>query len=420
MWRSVRRAVLLPLVLSSSALTTTPTATVTPTRPAVAVACVGDCNGDGLVTVDSILVMVGIAIGLASADACVAGDANGDTAITIDEVLLAVNAALNGCGTPTATPTATPVLLTPTPGSVAGSVAIGSAVMANAMAEARSVVAAFVTGIQLGGAAGLVTGGSGAGTGQCPGGGTATSESRPPASLAIILSQCELPTASGTVRFNGTASTQGQAFNVDMEATYADAMGTPTLVATTIINGSIASMPGGRCFFTAINLEVTSGRLAARVPDGNEVAVTFRNATVSFDDVTYDASCVPVTYQLAFDGPAMLQTPSAPPTSVVFDNLRLHVDERADPAQFTLDGGVEAACFGGAVTIATEAALQVATGQICPIAGSLAVTAQNRQAFVHYRADRSVEIDANGNGIIEDGEPTVPSCLDLSLLMCVA
>ena len=59
--------------------------------------CVGDCNGNGTVTVDEILTMVNIALGNTPVTACEAGDANHDGEITVDEILTAVNNALNGC-----------------------------------------------------------------------------------------------------------------------------------------------------------------------------------------------------------------------------------------------------------------------------------------------------------------------------------
>jgi hypothetical protein len=59
--------------------------------------CVGDCLGDGEVTIDDLLRMVNIALGTAAIEECPAGDANGDGMITIDEILIAVNNALNGC-----------------------------------------------------------------------------------------------------------------------------------------------------------------------------------------------------------------------------------------------------------------------------------------------------------------------------------
>ncbi|MFI5397805.1 MAG: FG-GAP repeat domain-containing protein [Candidatus Binatia bacterium] len=59
--------------------------------------CVGDCNGDGAVTVDEILTMVNIDLGSVPISACTAGVANGDQVITVAEILTAVNNALNGC-----------------------------------------------------------------------------------------------------------------------------------------------------------------------------------------------------------------------------------------------------------------------------------------------------------------------------------
>jgi hypothetical protein len=82
-------------------------------RPCVAV--VGDCSGDGVVTIDELTLMVGIALGSTPVSACPPGDANGDGQITIDEVIIAVGLALNApSSTSTPTRTATPNLPTPT------------------------------------------------------------------------------------------------------------------------------------------------------------------------------------------------------------------------------------------------------------------------------------------------------------------
>jgi hypothetical protein len=62
------------------------------------ISCVGDCGGDGTVTVDEILTMVNIALGNTGVSSCSAGDANHDGQITVDEILTAVNNALNACG----------------------------------------------------------------------------------------------------------------------------------------------------------------------------------------------------------------------------------------------------------------------------------------------------------------------------------
>lgn len=65
--------------------------------PAGAVLCVGDCGLDGEVTVDEILVGVGIALGQGQIEACPAFDRDGDGGVTVDEILAAVGAALDGC-----------------------------------------------------------------------------------------------------------------------------------------------------------------------------------------------------------------------------------------------------------------------------------------------------------------------------------
>lgn len=64
--------------------------------PAVA-ACGGDCNVDGSVTVDEIVLGVNIALGGGSAADCRATDGNDDSQVTVDEIVIAVNNALAGC-----------------------------------------------------------------------------------------------------------------------------------------------------------------------------------------------------------------------------------------------------------------------------------------------------------------------------------
>ena len=86
------------------------------------VPCVGDCSGDGSVTVDELVRGVGIAQGAGELAACPAFDSDVDGGVAINELVAAVTAALEGClpratateddSTPTLTPTPTQ---TPTP-----------------------------------------------------------------------------------------------------------------------------------------------------------------------------------------------------------------------------------------------------------------------------------------------------------------
>jgi len=82
-------------------------ATLAPARAGGQPVCSGDCNGDGTVTVDEIIVVVNIALGSANVSTCEAGDVNQDGQITVNEILVVVNNSLNGCST-TPTPSPTP------------------------------------------------------------------------------------------------------------------------------------------------------------------------------------------------------------------------------------------------------------------------------------------------------------------------
>jgi hypothetical protein len=69
-----------------------PTATPIPTAPA---ACAGDCNGDGAVTINELV--LGVSLGLGASGACAALDDDRNGTISIAELVRAVNAALGGC-----------------------------------------------------------------------------------------------------------------------------------------------------------------------------------------------------------------------------------------------------------------------------------------------------------------------------------
>ena len=72
-----------------------PTPVVTPTPGATA--CVGDCTGDGEVTVNELIKMVNISLELLPVPECPAGDANSDGVITVNEIVAAVNNSLGSC-----------------------------------------------------------------------------------------------------------------------------------------------------------------------------------------------------------------------------------------------------------------------------------------------------------------------------------
>jgi hypothetical protein len=72
-----------------------------PSRAAASTAtgCVGDCNDDGEVTIDELLLGVNIALDEQPLASCPAFDGNQGGAVTIDVLIAAVNNALSGCAT---------------------------------------------------------------------------------------------------------------------------------------------------------------------------------------------------------------------------------------------------------------------------------------------------------------------------------
>lgn len=75
---------------------------------ALATGVPGDCNGDGTVTVDELIIGVNIALGSEPLSSCASFDVDGNGEVTVDELIVAVDVALTDV-TPTPTPTETPV-----------------------------------------------------------------------------------------------------------------------------------------------------------------------------------------------------------------------------------------------------------------------------------------------------------------------
>jgi hypothetical protein len=62
-----------------------------------ALTCAGNCNADGMVAINELIVGVNVASGAAAASACSPMDTNGNGEVVINELIAAVNSALNGC-----------------------------------------------------------------------------------------------------------------------------------------------------------------------------------------------------------------------------------------------------------------------------------------------------------------------------------
>jgi hypothetical protein len=116
--RSVARNAAWPFIMTLKMLTLLGCFAVA-SGSAVAQTCVGDCNDDGSVEINELILGVNIALEALDISACPNLD-DGQGAVTVDRLIAAVNSALcdcAGCSTPgpgTATPTATAGPATPT------------------------------------------------------------------------------------------------------------------------------------------------------------------------------------------------------------------------------------------------------------------------------------------------------------------
>ena len=70
--------------------------TVLSARPAAA-QCAGDCDGDGEVAINELIIGVNIALGFSEVLDCPSFDTNTDGSVAVNELISGVNALLNGC-----------------------------------------------------------------------------------------------------------------------------------------------------------------------------------------------------------------------------------------------------------------------------------------------------------------------------------
>lgn len=104
----VRSSSLLTLCLRVIAVSSLLWLTVGPVRSAAQ--CAGDCDGNGGVSVNELVLGTNIALGQTEVTRCIALDRDGNAQVTVNELVEAVNAALKGClATPGATRTRTPL-----------------------------------------------------------------------------------------------------------------------------------------------------------------------------------------------------------------------------------------------------------------------------------------------------------------------
>ncbi len=86
-----------PTALSTATFTATPPPSPTPTETFGPLPCIGDCDGDGRITVAELVRGVNIALGSFRVESCISFDDDFSGTVTVNELIAAVRAALNGC-----------------------------------------------------------------------------------------------------------------------------------------------------------------------------------------------------------------------------------------------------------------------------------------------------------------------------------
>lgn len=81
----------------SPTATASPTATEPEASPTPNESCGGDCNGDGRVLINELIVVVRLGLRQSPLDACASADTSGDGVVQIGEIIAAVRRSLEGC-----------------------------------------------------------------------------------------------------------------------------------------------------------------------------------------------------------------------------------------------------------------------------------------------------------------------------------
>jgi hypothetical protein len=410
--------------------------------------CAGDCDGGGTVVIAEIIRSVNIALGNVTVDTCTNADRNSNEGIEINELVSAVNSALNGCpdlpptptspgetetpvantatptpttptgGSPSPTPTQTSDV-TPIPGVRGASVAGTMTALVNTIGLLSETVTAIINAISLTGGflvQDAALGGVGGGPAECPLGGTATQTGTFPVNYAFMLTACRVPTADGSVVFDGSLTGMFLNFNLSLQMRFLDMDGNETRTGSVQLAGMIAPTLEGDCGVTGVTLLLSSGMLSVTRTGGEPNAISFSQTRIEIEDIAFDDECVPQTFQLTFNGGATLQAANGDPVSVTFTEFVVGVNATGNPATFQIAGNIDSACFGGATTISTVTPLAVSRGEVCPRAGELLATIATNAVRIFYRDTQAIEVDDGDNGSID---LSAPNCLDPRLLMCL-
>ncbi len=431
------------------------------------VPCVGDCDGNGEVSINELIIGVNINLGNRPVEDCLKFDSNSDGTVAVNELIQAVRAALEGCdgGVPTATPeadtptpggptatdtatevptaTATPTDAPPTatPASDIENVAGASAAIANAVAAIPNLIGAVLAGVNATQSGAAVSGLPGVGAGAvdpCELGGDVTQTGQLP-NLTLTFNQCKVSRSGGSVLFEGTLTVNlTMIFQLAGTATFdasitfyddSDQVLTQTdadltaAVKLFVQGGSgdpcAIDSPIGEVRITRVDLTNLMGSFDSVVAGEGVSSVSWMGTSVSIAVSALSMDCVPVGYTVTVNGDASIDREGPVPSGeaaqsggvfgvmfdVNFEDFVVAVSGDGNMSQLDISGMLTSTCLGETVTLSTPQSLSFLLGTFCPTGGTL--TVEDIGDIVYSPA-----------GVTVAGE-SYTSCSDPALLACV-
>lgn len=411
--------------------------------------CPGDCNDDGVVTVDEIITGVNIALGSTNIESCSPFDSGGDRRVTVDEILQAITIALGGCpastplpSTPTPTampqPTATWPVASNIPRRAAGTIEASTEIFATLphLLSAMANAAVRATNSPSRAPRALISlpfacPGGGEGSFSCDQDVVVFPPSLGPPRYVMAFDACKLATADGAiVTIDGSTTITGHqgevcgqvssdlALDVERLSVTSTRSGRTTLATFEGLSGTV-SLGGDdpECKLSAFELVLSGGVSVETQATGEQESTSaqgqFDETRFTLDISRYGGDCLPVAYALTVDGNATITTEGSS-FAATYEEYRLAADQLDSHNQVSLSGALTSGCFGGRVVFSTAAPLQFGADRGCPDAGRIALTADTGPGAVSYQTG-AVIIDSNGDGL---GEESYPTCHDPALLVC--
>jgi hypothetical protein len=401
--------------------------------------CAGDCNRDGLVSINELITAVNIALGNSPLSGCRVTDLDGNGRLEVNELIAAVNDALAGCpSAATPTPTRTPEGTPGTPGVARPAAAALVSHLSLLSAIPRALIGVFAYARRPGE-------GSAAATAfdfpvDCPLGGSTGVRCDEevfevpllPPSFRLTADACAMAgpggstlTTTGEIRLDGTMDAacgplqrQLQVAMQDLEVeTAASAGGVDALFDIPPRDQVTLELTGtdAQCQFEGATLTLT-GTLRVDTTEGggapSTITATFANTTIELAVDQFGPGCVPQIYQMTLHNAASLSSGDWT-FDATYLNFHLEDDLTSGHHVTSVSGSINSSCFGEILDLDTASPLELTIGEACPRSGEVMVTSTGGTDAVRYQSDESVDIH-----LAAGGTDSFPSCLDPALFTC--